>query len=248
MTPGAADVAQWRLRRDTDCVEARTAALAADHSVEPSGIDERLAGYGVMGVPFSSGHVLALRHFPVSTVGPAYDSVWIRDPTGSWTMASTAPPQQSCARYFGAAVETQTEADIAIDWTGGNAVRVRVAEPVDLDWTLTLKSTPLTTLMSAACSAVPDRLWRGQRFSRAMARVATVGLRTGRMQLTGRTPNRHAFVARPRRLWLVGESSAQLHGVDLGRPAPLPEQASLADFWLPQRGLFMIGWAAFSGR
>ena len=41
----------------------------------PPGPEERFAGYGVMGVPFSSGYVLALRHFPSSSVGPGYTSV-----------------------------------------------------------------------------------------------------------------------------------------------------------------------------
>ena len=39
------------------------------HPALPSGPEERFAGYGVMGVPFSSGYILALRHFPASSVG-----------------------------------------------------------------------------------------------------------------------------------------------------------------------------------
>ena len=58
----------------------------------PSGPEERFAGYGVMGVPFSSGYILALRHFPASSVGPGYTSVWIREPAGVWTMHSTTGP------------------------------------------------------------------------------------------------------------------------------------------------------------
>lgn len=37
-------------------------ALQADPSL-PEGDDERFVGYGVMGVPFASGHYLALRDF-----------------------------------------------------------------------------------------------------------------------------------------------------------------------------------------
>jgi hypothetical protein len=33
----------------------------------PSGTNERFAGYGVMGSPFRSGHLLALRRFPASS-------------------------------------------------------------------------------------------------------------------------------------------------------------------------------------
>lgn len=224
----------------------RTAALATENASEPAGSDERFAGFGVMGLPFSSGHLLALRRFPLSTVGPAYNSVWIRDPTGRWTIAATAPPQQSCARYFGAAVEEQLEADIHLEWADDDALRVTVPDPVHLEWTIVLRSTPLTRVMSVACNALPDGIWRARPFSQAMGAVAAAGLRTGTMQLTGRTPNRQHFVARPRRIWLVDDSTAVLKGVDLGPPASLPAQAHLADFWLPQRGLVMVGWSAFS--
>jgi hypothetical protein len=39
---------------------------------------ERFAGYGVMGLPFRSGHYLALRHFPASSIGPGFRAVWHR--------------------------------------------------------------------------------------------------------------------------------------------------------------------------
>ena len=53
------------------------------------------------GVSFASGHVLALRCFPASSIGPGYTSLWHRDPDGRWTFYATVPPAQSCARYFG---------------------------------------------------------------------------------------------------------------------------------------------------
>jgi hypothetical protein len=227
-------------------MDPRTAASTAGYLTEPAGTDERFAGFGVLGLPFSSGHLLALRHFPVSTVGPAYKAVWLRDPDGSWTMAADAAPEQSCARYFGEAVDHKIETDVMIDWVDASTLRVDVGEPVDLAWTITLRPTPITTVMSAACSALPDGVWRRHGFSRAMGAVAAVGLGTGRMRLTGRTPNHQSFVARPRRIWMITDSSAQLRERGLGRPAPLAEQASLGDFWLPQRGLFMVGWSAFS--
>jgi hypothetical protein len=36
--------------------------------VLPTGGGDRFAGYGVIGLPFRSGHVLALRGFPASSV------------------------------------------------------------------------------------------------------------------------------------------------------------------------------------
>jgi hypothetical protein len=41
----------------------------------PPGAEERFFGYGVMGLPFRSGHVLGLRRFPASSIGPRYRSV-----------------------------------------------------------------------------------------------------------------------------------------------------------------------------
>ena len=38
----------------------------------PAGNDERFLGYGVMGLPFVSGHILCMRRFPNSSIGPGY--------------------------------------------------------------------------------------------------------------------------------------------------------------------------------
>ena len=51
-------------------------------SAEPGDV---LSGWGVLGVPFQSGHVLALRRYVVSSLAPAYTSIWHRDPAGRWT-------------------------------------------------------------------------------------------------------------------------------------------------------------------
>jgi hypothetical protein len=50
----------------------------------PDGQDERFNGYGVMGVPFVSGDLLALRRFPNTSIGDGYTSVWHRRPDGRW--------------------------------------------------------------------------------------------------------------------------------------------------------------------
>jgi hypothetical protein len=38
-----------------------------------------------------------------------------------------------------------------------------------------------------------------------------------------------------------------VRGVDLGEMGPAPEQALLADFAIPQRGVFVVGRAMFTG-
>ena len=52
------------------------------HAPLLEGEGDRFSGYAVIGLPFQSGHILALRRFPASTIGPGYTSVWHRDPSG----------------------------------------------------------------------------------------------------------------------------------------------------------------------
>jgi hypothetical protein len=58
-------------------------------------------------------------------------------------------------------------------------------------------------------------------------------------------PNGQRFDVRPRRMWLVAGSRAALQGRDLGKPTALPVQDRLGDFWIPQRGILMLGTAVF---
>ncbi len=75
-----------------------TAAADTEHQAPPAGDadEDRFAGYGVMGLPFRSGHVLAMRHFPASSIGPGYTSVWHRTPDGDWTFWQNQPDHLSC--------------------------------------------------------------------------------------------------------------------------------------------------------
>ena len=74
-----------------------------------------------------------------------------------------------------------------------------------------------------------------------MAGFAGPLLGVGHVGLEGVSPNGQHFIANPRQLWMISESSAQLAGEDFGRPAPLHTQAKLGDFWIPQRGILAIG-------
>ncbi len=58
---------------------------------------------------------------------------------------------------------------------------------------------------------------------------------------TGLTANGLPFDANPQRIWRVTEASATINGQDVGPSAPLPEQARLGDFWIPQQGIFAMG-------
>lgn len=205
---------------------------------------EHFNGYGVMSAPFRSGHILALRRFPAISLGSAYRSVWHRSPDGAWSFYTDVPPMQGCPRFFGSASSHSEETAVEIAWTGPQAFTVRVPA-ADLTWDVSLKTTPVTGVMSAMTSAMPGALWRSGAVLAAMGPMAGVMLRAGKVSLRGAVPNGQAFEANPYRTWVLDRSSATIGGVDLGPSGAVQEQARLGDFWLPQRGLFVIGHSVF---
>src|SRR5829696_4177531 len=105
-----------------------------EHGPElPPGDEERFAGYGVMGMPFRSGHVLGLRRFPASSIGPGYRSVWHRDPHGRWTFYQDQPADLACSRYFGDGIDEVREGPVRIDWTGSRSFKVHAGDGA-LNW------------------------------------------------------------------------------------------------------------------
>jgi len=210
----------------------------------PVGTEDRFSGYGVLGLPFASGHVLALRRFPASSLGYGYSSVWHRDPDGRWTFWSDVSPQTSCARFFGEIITEALRAPIAIRWTGSRTLRVTVGDGA-IDWHLTLHPTPVTMAMNVAGRLLTDGMWRHPGMLRMMGAVAGRALGLGRAVLTGRVPNGQLFALNPLHAWSVLESTATAEGTDLGRPAPLAVQAMLGNFAVPQRGIFALGRAFF---
>ena len=219
-----------------------TVAALARLKPLPAGEDERFAGYGVMAAPFTSGHLLALRRFVGSSVGPAYSSVWHRDPAGRWTFYTDVDPWQSCTRYFGSAIAAVEVQPIEIAWL--SPLRFRVAVGGDLlSWDVVLASTPVTRLLNEVSRLMPERLWQTPAVLTAIAATAGPLLGAGALRLHGRTPNGQRFIANPRLVWSISASTATLRGTDLGRSGSLGTQTRLGDFWLPRRGLFAIGGA-----
>ncbi len=210
----------------------------------PGGSEERFQGYGVMGLPFASGHVLAMRRFPASSVGPGYTSVWHRDPAGNWTFYADTPPLNACTRYFGSDVERAVECPIALSWPAPRALRIGVAA-AGLEWESELASTPATSALNTIARLLPAPLWKSRAVLSLMAAMAGPALGAGRLGVQGLAPNRQRFVANPIVLWTIARTEARIGCSDLGPPGPLPEQARLGDFWVPQRGLFAFGRAFF---
>ena len=206
----------------------------------PPGSEERFFGYGVMGLSFRSGHVLALRRFPASSIGPGYRSVWHRDPEGRWTFYQDQPAELACTRYFGAAVDEVREGPVRIDWTGPRRFEVRAGDG-DLEWTMEVRSTLVTRMLNGMGSLLPARAWRSGPVLALMSRVAGVALGAGRVRLVGLTPNGQRFTAHPLRMWVASSSRANVGGIDLGEMGPASEQAHLRDFAIPQRGVFVVG-------
>jgi hypothetical protein len=211
----------------------------------PTGSGDRFSGYGVMGLPFRSGHVLGLRRFPASSIGPGYRSLWHRDPSGRWTFYQDQPADLACTRYFGAEVDEVREGPIDVTWTGPRSFEVG-ADGGNVAWTVELASTPVTRALNGVASLLPDRAWRSPAVLAAMSRAAGPALGAGRVRLTGLAPNGQRFVANPLQTWIASQSSARVHGEDLGAMGPAPEQAHLRDFAIPQRGMFVVGRAFFA--
>ncbi|AKK27768.1 hypothetical protein [Mycobacterium sp. EPa45] len=219
-------------------------SASENHPKLPVGDDDRVSGFGIMGLPFDTGHYLAYRDFGASSFSPAYRSVWHRDPGGRWTFYATTPAEQSCSRYFSSATTVPAvECDITMTWTDPWSLVITI--PGLLRWTVGMSSTPITRAVSRLGRTMPEWAWASEPVLAGMGRVAGPLLRTGGMRLAGTAPNGQNFRVAPRQIWAVRRSRAVLDGVSCGTIARLATQSRLADFRLPQRGLCVVGSARF---
>jgi hypothetical protein len=224
----------------TNDTPAAIVAAINDSPELPAGDDERFAGFGIMGLPFASGHYLGLRQFPVASFAPAYASVWHRDPAGRWTFYATTPGEQSCARYFSSATSNDAvQCGIDVSWVTPWTVRVTIDGL--LDWTVELGTTAATRLMSHIGNRLPESAWTNPDVLSVISRAAGRMLGVGQIRLAGTASNGQAFMVAPRTVWAVSASSAKLRGEDLGAIGPLAIQARLGGFRLPQRGIAVVG-------
>ena len=162
---------------------AQYAQAREDQPVLPKGGCERVSGYGVMGLPFASGHILGLRRWTASSVGDQFASIWHRDPTGRWTFYESVPCLVACSRYFGKDVERFVEGPIELDWEAPARLRVRTADAA-VDWTVEIGATARTRLMSAAGSVLPMAPWRSGPVLGVMGAMAGRMLGVGKVQLS----------------------------------------------------------------
>lgn len=212
----------------------------------PDGTGDRFRGYGIVGLPFASGHLLAFRRFPASSLGPGYSAVWHRDPAGVWTFYADVDPDISCYLYFGNEVKNAVLAPIDVRWKSPRQLRIAVQQ-AGLVLDVELSSTRVTRWINRISPVLPDRVWKNSVLLRWMARIVGGLLGLGVVRLSGQTSNGHAFLANPQQLWVIHRCTAWLNGHSLGLPGPLPAQVRLGDFYLPRRGLFMLGQVYFTG-
>jgi hypothetical protein len=222
-------------------IATRTASIIPNRSEAPWSDHEYVRGWGVFGLPFDSGHILALRVFPDNPFAP-YVTVWHRDPSGSWSIYVDGPRlDTACPRYYAPACKHVGLAKITLTWTEPSTLRVTMDEP-QLEWTVTASQSQTLKLLNAAGGAMPLWTWRPSWLVKAREVLAR-NLGMGRLELAGEMPSGHQGLLMPKQMFYVDESSATLDGTDLGSPTRLTENPDIGGVPLPARGVMAIGQA-----
>jgi hypothetical protein len=201
---------------------------------------EVVAGYGALGLPFESGHVLAFRRVVATSLGPPSVSVWHRDPEGRWTFYVNVEPSRSCARFFGAAVDEVVVTDIAMGWTGPHTLSLSIPHH-RMHWGLRIWATPFTRALNAGLGVLPEATWRSPTALRLLGPPSGWLLGVGGMELTGRLPSRQSYRMRPHSIWRVEGSAAVVGGRELGRTTRLDEQPHIGGVPVANGGVFAFG-------
>jgi hypothetical protein len=202
---------------------------------------ERYAGYGILGVAFASGDLLALRRFPVASSGLGYTAVWHRAPDGAWTFHTDASCDQGCTRHFAPALARVAVHPIRVEWEGPWRLAIVVDGGREIAWSVALARTWRTRLLTATAARLPEAWWDSRPGLRAIGGAARVVLGAGRLRLSGRLPSGACYRSNPRRVWLVSASRAVIGGVDAGAMTRLGAQPGLGDFLIPRAPLLAGG-------
>jgi hypothetical protein len=205
---------------------------------------EYVKGWGVFGLPFDSGHVLALRVFPENDFSP-YQTIWHRDPEGRWSIYVDGDRlDTACPRYYGPACAYVGHARITVEWTGPSSLHVTMDEP-SLSWTLTAHQTRVLRVLNATSPRLPLWTWRSTRLVHVRERIARRVLGLGDIQMSGTMPSGHTGILMPGRMYFIDDSSATLDGTDLGRPQRVHPNPQIGEVPLPARGVLAIGQGAW---
>ncbi len=195
----------------------------------------------MLDVRFASGDILALRRFPVASIGIGYTSVWHRSADGEWTLFTDVPCPQGCARYFKGLIARAIVSPIRIDWVGAGSMVIEVDGGDLLRWHLDLAASTATAAFNAAAGWLPPTWWTNRYTLTATETVVDFALRAGRLRLVHRIPAGLRMRALPQAIWRVDGSRAVLRGRDLGLlQSEMPEPGP-AGIWPPRRALFAAG-------
>ena len=217
-SPTAATLASAHAERSTP----RAWALRTEREAAPAGSGERFAGYGVVALAFAGGDVLAFRRVAASSIGAPYSAIWHRDRARAWTIYVTGDPALACPRYFGNAVARVVATSIEATWIGHDHLVVSAPGP-RVEWSMRIHPTAATRVVGALSGLVPGGLWHDDRVLALAGRAGGAGLGAGPIPLAGIAPNGQRYRVRPRRLWRIDASAAQVEGRELG---PLAAGAS----------------------
>lgn len=211
-----------------------------------AGSGERFVGFGLTGLGFEAGEILAFQRFTASSIGPPFASVWQRRADARWSIHTNVDPGRSCPRYFGPALDDARMDDIEVVWLGPREVSV-TARHARLQLALRLSPSLVTMALGAAARLLPRRVWRSRRLSRALGAGAARLLRAGRLTLSGGTPAGQRFHIVPRAVWRVEAAAAVIDGRDLGSTVAISDGVGVGDFRIPGRGLFVFSETVFEG-
>lgn len=209
----------------------------------PGGDRERFSGYGVLGVGFASGHMLAMQRVVASSIGPAFTAVWHRDPSGHWTFYVDGQPELTWVRHFSPAGRVVRDDGIRIVWHGPTSFSVRVPLP-GIAWAVHLMPTFGARALGALQRRLPAALRRGG-VHRGMAAAAGRLLGLGDLTLSGTAPSGRPFELDAHQFWVVDASTARCRSVHLGPPVRLHRAVRLGDFTIPVWGVYTTGDAFF---
>jgi len=203
---------------------------------------EHYRGYGVMVLPFSSGHLLGLRVFPENDFAP-YQSVWHRTPAGDWSIYNDGPSlETTCPRWWGPALRYTELTSIELTWTGPNELRVEMERP-RLVWTMSMTAPPLLRALNALSAEQPLWTWKPAPLLWIREWIAKQFLAMGDLHFSFVTPSGQQAIIMPEQIFFIDSSEEVLEGDDLGQPVRLDLNPTIGEVPLPKRPTFMIGQA-----
>lgn len=203
---------------------------------------EHYKGYGVMALPFSSGHLLGLRVFPENDFAP-YISVWHRTPEGAWSIYNDGHSlETTCPRWWGPALKHAELTSIKLTWRGPNQLHVDMENP-KLSWSMSITAPLPMRLVNAINAAQPLWTWKPSPLLRMREWAAKWFFGMGNLRFSFVTPSGFDAIIMPQKSFFISSSDAILEGSDLGTPVKLPGNPTIGSVPLPTRPVFITGQA-----